>query len=640
MAVMLGGMAAILGFHAIVAGNSAQNRLASAAMGAAQSKLEEFRNDDFDSLEDGADAVVLTNPGLAGAFSTTLDRCWEFAQETPSLLRATVAVVRQGAACAPNGASLASLSTLIARNDPRIAARNIDTQRLADGDGRLIKDYIKPEGSTSPGLPGGFEMVRDSDGKLLAIYNPDTGEAIVPKNVNNDLKFAEINGNIIIAGSKDVNDVKALKIGTEGAATCRIYYPGYPEGEPAPPTVTAGGTTITYVQYSCVVADHWRRAIYLIPSVTEQVCVGYPGLQPDDLETDVLLFPGRQYYGFAWMVNDDGTKIKVPAGMRGATDGSAVIGSVCDSTQSCWNDTEVRGWIPGGHHYFLKSATDGQSCADAMTVLQVIDANITEPHSMYANVLFRNPHKIYCTNDKSYTNDLPVLVVGDEPIVVTDCYSYTRVSGFMQNGDAAMLDGWEINIGSTSRYFAPCRPMGRFGTHGGGYVCGYGEDVTEVRLTPFAPDKAFSPTAYQGLTPLGIPHDYVLKNFEFVASASDGTPGDGDPGEPGDGTELTACVNGAKVTANVQNNKRLRSIRFNGVSYSPCQESGQGSNTTSTCTIPVAVPFGQSASLAWDTKQGNNWISQPDKVVTIPAASLVTSGLDNGKCVVTGVSLP
>lgn len=399
MAVMLGGMAAILGFHSNVTGNSAQNRLATAAMSAAQSKLEELRNLPFDDLADGSDPTPYTiiNPGIGGAFQVKLDRCWSFtpiSAVSDSLVAASVAVVRDGEVCVPNGPALASLTTFIAETDPRIAARNVDIQRRADGDARLVEGYEPPEGD-HPSLPGGFQLIKE-DGALVAIFNPSTGQALLPKNSDNPLKYAEINGNIIFKGSRDADEIENLTIKAEGAATCRLFYPGSEGASSTVPSVSAGGTTISYVQYSCIVADQWRRAIFLLPATGESACVGHPDLQQDADETDILAANARQYYGYAWKIDEDGTKKKIEAGIRGSVDGAsfpAVIGSVCVEGQSCWQDEELRGWVPGGHHFFIKSEGDG-SCKDAMGALSAIDTAITSPPSNYANILYRNPHKV------------------------------------------------------------------------------------------------------------------------------------------------------------------------------------------------------------------------------------------------------
>lgn len=617
MAIMLGGMAAILGFHSSVTGNSAQNRLTSAALGAAQAKLEELRNDDFDDLADGSDSVDFINPGIGGAFSTTLDRCWSFTEVQSNLLRADVTVVRGGDSCDSATQGLANLSTLIARTDPRIAARNVDVQRRADGDGHLVQGYQAPDGSTASGLPGGFEKIVDSSGNLIAIYNPDKGDAIVPKRDDTPLKYALIHGNIIFKGQKSATDVGTLDIGVEGVASCRIFYPGQPG---APPTITGGGNTATYIQYSCVVADQWRRAIYLLPPAGQHVCVGYPGLQPEDEPEDVLRFQGRHYYGFGWKLDSNGNKLKTPAGMRGASDGSAVIGSVCMQGEACWDDTAVRGWVPGGHHFFIKSSADNQSCAEAMQVLQAIDAATTDPHSMFAQVLFRNPHKVYCTNDKEYTNELPKIQVHDEPVVVTDCYSTTRVSGFMLNADQESLDGWTISLGSSSRFQVPCRPMGRFGTHGGGYVCGYGEDVSNVRVTAYAFGHTFNPSSYSGMNPLDIPHDFVLKNFEFRKGQISPSDPD-DPDTPDDPIELTSCPAGVRIEVELGNHKDIHSASYGGTHFS-CTEVGQGSNTKGVCTLSGDIPFDATVVLNWRMRVQGSWVTQPSKNVTIGAGHL------------------
>lgn len=555
MAVMLGGMAAILGFHATVAGNSAQNRLSNAALSAAQAKLEEFRNRPFQILqsEPTSDTVEITSPMIGSESNLELTRCWAF-EEVPevgsNLLNASVAVVRSGETCNPAGASLAKLTTFIAQTDPRTAANNVEINRIADGEGSLLPAFDPPSGD-HPTLPGGFELIKGEDGTLEAIYNPLTGEAIVPKNEQGALKYAQINGNIIFKGERNASAIDNLRISAEGVGTCRLFYPGSEGDSPnAPPKVSAGTATVTYVQYSCVVTNGWRRSIILLPASDESVCVGYPELQPEKEGEDILSFNGRQYYGYGWEVDAEGGKRRIAVGMRGTTDGSSTIGSMCTIGQPCWQDPEVRGWIPGGHHFFVKEKEE--SCATAMTVLEEIDNTITDPHSMYAMILFRNPHKVYCTNDKDYTNDLSPITVGDEPVTATDCRSYTKLSGFLVNEDQANMDGWSIILGSSSRFYTGCRPIGRFGAHGGGYVCGYGEDVADIQFTPYASGKTFNPAKFTGLSPLQYPHDITAKNFAFTtAGSTETTPSDPSTEEPVQTPDLTSCdpfiVTGARV---------------------------------------------------------------------------------------------
>jgi hypothetical protein len=594
MAVMLGGMAAILGFHANVTGNSAQNRLAAAAMSAAQAKLEELRNQSFDDLDDDSDIYEIINPGIGGAFQTNLVRCWSFdpvAAVGDNLLRASVAVVRDGSVCTPGGAALANLTTFIAQADPRIAARNVDIQRRADGDARLVEGYEPPEGE-HPSSPSGFELIKEDD-VLIAIYNPSNGQALVPKDSDDSLKYAEINGNIIFKGSRTVEEVESLVVAAEGAATCRLFYPDSESDSPTIPTVTVGSKAISYVQYSCIVADQWRRAIYLLPAAGESACVGYPELQPEDEATDILAANARQYYGYAWEVKEDGSKVKITAGIRGATDGSAIIGSVCREGNTCWGDTELRAWVPGGHHFFVKAANE--SCASAMGVLSEIDGTISTPPSMYANVLYRNPHMVYCANAKDYTNDLPGIDATEEGVTAAECYSTTKLSGFLVNSDEQLLNGWEIRLGSSSRfYIGGCRAIGRFGTHGGGYVCGYGEDVPEVQFTPSALGKVFTPITVSGLSPLDYPHDIVLKNFAFAATGTDtGTGSDTDTGgDTGTGSDTGTggdTGTGACTTTTKSTTFSPMAKQYN---YASCSfTTGSG-----TCGCPTKVESGSNAT--------------------------------------------
>lgn len=136
MAIMLGGMAAILNLYGNVISNSTQNRLTSAAVTAANAKLEELRVLPFDQLESDADTYVFLGPSLSGSSQDRLTRCWSIAPVShvgTNLLRADVAVVLDHQTCAPGSDALAHLTTLISRVDPRDAASDVLPPRSHDG---------------------------------------------------------------------------------------------------------------------------------------------------------------------------------------------------------------------------------------------------------------------------------------------------------------------------------------------------------------------------------------------------------------------------------------------------------------------------------------------------------------------------
>ncbi len=526
LGVVMAAVVGVLWFNATILGASAGSRVNSAGMLAAQAKLEELRNTPFANLAAGNDVVVFDSPGFVGNSSIGVNRCWSVdavqhsGTAVPDIVRVVVSAVGQGVTCnAADANAPVRLVSLLAKSDPRLAAQNSITNATADGKGKLVSAYTPPQGSTSSPSPTGYNVIT-KDGVVVAVTSPSGGPALVSAD-GNSLKFATISGNVMFDGARTAAEFAKLLVRVEGNAMCRVYYPAYDPASPSattPPTISGGGSTIAYVQYSCVVSDGWRRSIVILTGNTnEKVCVGYPAMQPADETADLLESAGRQYIGRKAGAT---TGTWVWEGVRGASDGTAAIGSVCSSADStgCWandNTNGTRGWVPGGHHYFVMAKSAGL-CADRIEALGgAIDAasagQSSVAPSLYTNYFFRNPHKVYCTNDKAYTNTLPAIPTNEE-FTTENCYSYTKVSGFINQNTGIVVNGNQIVFGSSSPYYAPCRAMGAYGNFGGGYVCGFPENVT-TSLTPFLSGYAFTPGSYTGLAPLTVPLDFVRKSF-------------------------------------------------------------------------------------------------------------------------------
>lgn len=535
LGVVMAAVVGVLWFNATILGSSAGGRVNSAGMLAAQAKLEELRNTPFADIAGGNDVVVFSSPGFVGNASVSVNRCWtaENLQHggavVPDIRRVVVSAVGLGTACDTTDANApVRLVSLLAKSDPRLAARNSIANAPADGKGKLVSAYTPPAGAADPvSTPAGFNIIT-KDGVVVAVTSPSGGPALVSDD-GSSLKFATISGNIMFDGARTAAEFGKLLMRIEGNAMCRVYYPAYNPATPTatvPPSVTDGGsTTMAYVQYACVVGDGWRRSISVLTgNVDEKVCVGYPAMQPADELTDLLESSGRQYVGrkagatageWVW------------EGVRGATDGTAAIGSVCSSGDDCWasdNPNGTRGWVPGGHHYFVMNKSAGL-CADRIeAVVTAIDTAragqaVGIPPALFTNYFFRNPHKVYCTNDKAYTNTLPA-IPADEDFTTSDCYSYTKVSGFINQNSGIVINGNQIVFGSSSPYYPSCRAMGAYGNFGGGYVCGFPENVT-TSLTPLLSGYTFTPGSYSGLSPLSWPLDIVRQSF--VLGSSGGT---------------------------------------------------------------------------------------------------------------------
>ena len=533
LGVVMAAVVGVLWFNATILGASAGGRVNSAGMLAAQAKLEELRNTPFTAIAGGNDVVAFDSPGFVGQSSISVNRCWSVqalqhgGAAVPDIVRVIVSAVAQGTACDTSDADApVRLVSLLAKSDPRLAAQNSIANAPADGKGKLVSAYTPPSGADAPQpMPSGFNIIT-KDGVVVAITPPAGGPALVSED-GSSLKFATISGNIMFDGARTAAEFGKLLMRIEGNAMCRVYYPAYNPATPTatvPPIITDGGSnTMAYVQYACVVGDGWRRSISVLTgNVDEKVCVGYPAMQPVDELTDLLESSGRQYVG---------RKAGATAGewewegVRGATDGTAAIGSVCssDDASGCWaNDSpnDTRGWVPGGHHYFVMNKSAGL-CADRIEALGTAIDNASAGQSsvassLFTNYFFRNPHKVYCTNDKAYTNTLPA-IPANEDFTTSDCYSYTKVSGFINQESNIVINGNQIMFGSSSPYYAPCRAMGAYGNFGGGYVCGFPESAT-TSLTPLLSGYTFTPGSYSGLSPLSTPLDFVRKSFALSSS--------------------------------------------------------------------------------------------------------------------------
>lgn len=650
LVVMVGGVAAIFGIHSYVVSSGVESRVQTAAMSLAQDRLEQFRNSNFDELAAGEDAqaVVIVNPGVARSFEVQLRACWDFDRpDDPSpppglvagLVQANVWVIDASESCNAPGEILANVSTLLAEQDPRVGPRTERTRiPRSDGDGQIVDVDDLPDPIAdlrdpgAPPGPGGFELVKDADGNLVAVINPESDKAMIPKNPedNPNLKIATIHGNLLIRGPTAGGPVPASEVfglGVEalGVAFCRVHYPDplgdgiihpndriFPGGErvyrlasdlPVWPEVSAAvpvslsvdefdtpSTTdhhVAYLRYSCIAADQWQRLIYLTrespttPGSTvllpqsKRVCTGEPRMQPGydssayppavtqvEVELDgtaSLVWPpdvlrpprspSREYYGHAGVVEDGEFVLeivgeteylkRVSQGVRGAIDGeSAVMGSLCLPDEECWSDEELRGWVPGGHHFFIDDAPsmkpgDGYNsyCADSMGILTQIDRSAANlPKSRYSDILILNPERVFCTNDKEYTKALiSRFLAGDLPRR-DDCLSFTRASGFMTrevSSTSENLDGADIFLATTGVFAGgSCGRLGRFAADGGAYVCGFDEGSTSITMAPlhrlnrftFAPD-------FEGRIPVDVdplvqvPHDVALMNFVVIDEA-------------------------------------------------------------------------------------------------------------------------
>lgn len=531
LAILSFAIFATLAFHGGVLGSAAENRLRSIATTLAEQKLEQMRAAQFDSAElnAGSNEESLTVPNFFRLFASdaiSLTRCWTITDEldadgNPVLKRVQVGVSRDGTACAPWSAdALVTLTSRIARNDyGRAGAKSfIDTLFNPDGEGQLVLPTELPEPYTGPmpDLPPGFVAYQYSDPSNpgysgYMVCDPESEFCLAPQEDVELLQFAAINGNIFISGRNcgDGSTVEArcgLALAIEGNGLCRLDYPGFDTDPPtAAPEIPGGGgaSGFSYIRYSCVVADQWRRSITILPAdrSTEKVCVGSPSLILADGDPgDQLRATTRFYDGRA-----PGTEgvLEVPFGLAGVAAGEnpeSVIGTVC-SDGACLQDESIQGLVPGGHHFMLMPATGG-NCSERFAELQDID---DATGAYYRNVFARNPDQFYCTSSKNYTGDF--------------CTNYTRVSGFISNAASLPVASDDLDvIGVGGGLFEPCKFFGAFGEAGGGYVCGvlHSSTAAEVRGSPKDPLIEFAP----------------LDGFEFT-NAADGS---------GDGTDFLPIV--------------------------------------------------------------------------------------------------
>ena len=618
LGIMVAGTAAIFGIHSHVTSTNTANRLELLSTGLAQEKIEELRTFDYSDLltiseeTDQKDPVIeMIIPGLNNSRPISLTRCWRLedtgtADET--LLRATVSIFNGDTQCnANNNIQLASLTTFIAQHDPRASARNLEDQLKADGDGKIIEGT--PPTGDPDGTSGGFVIYSDEDGKVTGIYNPDTGQSLVPSE-GNTYKFTQINGNLLIDDSTwNFDKARPLRVLTEGAAFCRLFYPNsnledgsFDESKPMP-FIGESPNKLHYLQYSCIVSDGWRRSIYLRLPNGYQSCVGQPNLQTIAEEIDggstdvteiedVLLSGGRQYTGYGMSITNPPRR--VATGMRGSDEpGESVIGSLCEPDEPCWSeDQNVRGWIPGGHHFFVRPFDENELCAESMEIINTID---TELGTSYRGILFRNPHKTYCSNDKQYTIDLGAPPTSEEQQFMSDCYSTTKVSGFMINNVSSFKpEDNALTFITQSRLDSACSALGAFGAFGGAYHCALSESVAltteKGSIRPRAVDVSFDPEQYSNINPLDYLHDKSLANFTI------NEPGDSGGSDGGsDGGEVIPECDGVQLVFNPTNSNKISLVNttFNSNNFS-CLSEGKQGQTIYTCNINNAVTYGSS----------------------------------------------
>jgi hypothetical protein len=552
LAVVFAGSAAIFGIHSHVMGSSSEARLQTAAMTMAQAQLETFRNWEFDQLIDpdnleGEDSATFDNPGVFGSSAVNLTWCWRIEQELPdpdtspdpaSLVQISVNVARPGTACDANDdQGLARLQTLVARQDPRVAARNVAQRLVRDGEGRLVDNYEEPAGSTGKDLPSGFREVRDGGGNLLAVVNPVTKQAIVPKEEGGALKVAMISGNVFLDGARTSGYFSTTRIAGDGVAICRVD--GYDPGDTTVPlpAISGAGHTVSYVRYSCVVADQWRREVLVGPMLNERVCVGNPELIQQGgllmVREQVIrglrrFYVAREYTGYdaekdggnyttepLALLDDNDEPIldeddlptfvtvianRFPVGMRGSNDPAqpAAIGSVLPAGDSLW--------VPGGHHFFVVEVPEGfdagaettvfdevvvtagdMKCAEAMEKLEQANAD-------QGRILVRNLSNLYCTNAKEYS-----IKVKELGYTGRDCISTTRISGFVNPAPAAAVTTDPAAHGASF-----CVDMDVPTNVRGAYLCGFPEDTGPIKVLG---------SGLPAQDPLDWEHDIVSQDF-------------------------------------------------------------------------------------------------------------------------------
>ena len=538
IAILALALGATLAFHGNILGSAADNRLRSAAMSLAEDKIEWLRSVPFDAadLEEGTTEETVANISAFGIFSNnpvSLTRCWTIVDEpstAPLAKRVQVAVSRQGGTCNPWSAdALATLSTRIARNDFVRSGRKLAEDLLYNPDGRgelVPREDGWPTFGDAPALEGGFEVLElpNPDGTGSGQYvicdrstclfpNPDEG---------GNQAFATLNGNIFLSGrgcsvGRDDDSLEGpceVELFVEGNALCRMTLHERDTSAPVIPGsgATAGGASqpLSYIRYSCVLADQWRRSISLIPRDSEKVCVGGPGLVLDPADPgDQLKSFTRFYDGRGATLANDGTIAEeYPSGLKGGPlqgPMRAVIGSVCGELDACAEDETVRGLVPGGHHFMVMQDGSGSvACSERMRELELLD---DPAGARYSSLFVHNPDAFYCTSEKTYTGDF--------------CSSYTRVSGFIGNETTFDVGSGDFTIeAKNARLEPPCDFFGAYVANGGGYVCGINNLATRavVTGTPLEPWLEFSdPDTYDfataGSRPVDFPLDATARTF-------------------------------------------------------------------------------------------------------------------------------
>jgi hypothetical protein len=351
-----------------------------------------------------------------------------------------------------------------------------------------------------------------------------------------------------------------------------------------------GAANFSYVRYSCVVADQWRRSILVLPSVSEKVCVGNPALVLDTGDpSDQLKSNSRFYDGRAPILDVNGVMVEeYPYGVKGAPLGApqrSVAGSVCMDGDSCWDDESIRGLVPGGHHFVVMPDT-GTPCSERMNELALIDA---DAGTYYAKLFARNPDLFFCTSEKSYNGDF--------------CTWYTRVSGFIENEATSPVAGADFAITATNpQLLEACSQFGAFGEGGGGYVCGVRHSALGATVNAVALDGAIgflTPRRYDFInpSPAAFPLDAASRGFVIADSGSipvDPDPVDPDPVDPDpvDPDPVDPGLQQCNVTVSGTRNHQNATVSYNidGQGWTGCVSSGTNQAPTYQCYRAGAAP--------------------------------------------------
>jgi prepilin-type N-terminal cleavage/methylation domain-containing protein len=584
--------ATTMAIHGQILGSAADNRIRSAAMMLAEEKLEQLRATPFSSAAMTAGTYqephAINSFTLFAAAPVSVTRCWTIADET-ELKRVQVTVARPGNTCTPWGANtLATLSTRIAQNNFARAGTKTaeDTLYNPDGLGELVER--KPESKPWDGAPkieGDFDVLVYKEGENPEYMICDGGKCLVPKpDVNGNQNFGTINGNIFISnrncdsGEGSLQSRCRVDIVIEGNAICRLSHPN--GSEPAPQIAGAAGVaaSFSYIRYSCVVADQWRRSIVVQPSSGEKVCVGNPGLvlQSGD-PSDQLRSRSRFYDGRAAILDINNVMVdEYPYGIKGGPlEGTlrSVAGSVCMDTDTCFEDSSINGLVPGGHH-FLVMPDAGKSCSARMNELALIDA---ASDTYYSKLFARNPDSFFCTSEKTYNGNF--------------CTWYTRVSGFIENSATDPVAGTDFDIVATGgQLLDACSKFGAFGEGGGGYVCGVrhnavGSSVNGVRISSAIDFDTPKNYFFINPAPRAFPLDAASRGFFLVDYSGPVIPVDPvdpvEPVDPVDPVDPVTCNITVSGTRGHQN--RQVSYRYNGGSWVNCVATGSNQLPTYQC---------------------------------------------------------